>query len=333
MKKLILSIICLIGFSTAHAIQFQSFNFNDESDCAEQLGQLPVSLPRGVIDPNYLSKSKEICLQAYTGDNACRKEYRRQKDALGLISGVSSNYTAKQQTQAKAQCGTWLKNRRSACEDFLQKASAVCYQLKCVVEDSDIGDSYSGDCQNGKAHGFGVAKGRDTYRGNFIDGKTHGHGVYTWDSGRYEGNWVNGKRTGHGVYTWDSGSRYEGNFNGKRTGHGVQTWANGSRYEGNWVNGKRTGHGVYTWDSGSRYEGNFNGKRTGHGVQTWANGSRYEGNWVNGKRTGHGVFTWANGDRYEGSLVNGQKTGQGTYYYSSGNTKTGYWVNGECLNC
>ena len=294
MKKLIL-IICLIGFSTAYALQFQSFNFNDESDCAEQLGQLPVSLPRGVIDPNYLLKSKEICLQAYTGDNACRKEYHRQKDALGLVSGVSSNYTAEQQAQAKAQCGTWLKSRRSACEDFLQKASAVCYQIKCVVEDSDIGDSYSGDCQNGKAHGFGVAKGRDTYRGNFIDGKTHGHGVYTWDSGsRYEGNWVNGKRTGHGVHTW----------------------ANGDRYEGNFVNGKRTGQGVYTWGSGSRYEGD-----------------RYEGNWVNDKRTGHGVYTWANGDRYEGSFVNGKRTGQGTYYYSNGNTKTGYWVNNECQSC
>ena len=133
MKKLIL-IICLIGFSTAHALQFQSFNFNDESDCAEQLGQLPVSLPRDIINPNYLSKSKEICLKSYIGDNACRKEYHRQKDALGLISGISSNHSAKQQAQAKTQCGTWLKARRSACEDFLQKASAVCYQLKSQAE-------------------------------------------------------------------------------------------------------------------------------------------------------------------------------------------------------
>ena len=133
MKKLIL-IICLIGFSTAYALQFQSFNFNDESDCAERLGQLPVSLPRDIINPNYLSKSKEICLKAYIGDNACRKEYHRQKDALGLISGISSNHSAKQQAQAKAQCGTWLKTRRSACEDFLQKASAVCYQLSSQAE-------------------------------------------------------------------------------------------------------------------------------------------------------------------------------------------------------
>ena len=134
MKKLILSIICLVGFSTAYALQFQSFNFNDESDCAEQLGQLPVSLPRDIINPNYLSKSKEICLKAYIGDNACRKEYHRQKDAIGLVSGVSSNYTAEQQAQAKAQCGTWLKSRRSACESFLQKASAVCYQINSQAE-------------------------------------------------------------------------------------------------------------------------------------------------------------------------------------------------------
>ena len=133
MKKLIL-IICLIGFSTAYALQFQSFNFNDESDCAEQLGQLPVSLPRDIINPNYLSKSKEICLKAYTGDNACRKEYHRQKDVLGLTSGVRSNHTAEQEKQAKAQCGTWLKARRSACESFLQKASAVCYRLNSQAE-------------------------------------------------------------------------------------------------------------------------------------------------------------------------------------------------------
>ncbi len=133
MKKLIL-IIYLIGFSTAYALQFQSFNFNDESDCAEQLGQLPVILPRDIINPNYLSKSKEICLHAYIGDNACRKEYARQKDALGLTSGVRSNHTTEQEKQAKAQCGTWLKSRRSACESFLQKASAVCYQLSSQAE-------------------------------------------------------------------------------------------------------------------------------------------------------------------------------------------------------
>ena len=133
MKKLIL-IICLIGFSTAYALQFQSFNFNDESDCAEQLGQLPVSLPRDIINPNYLSKSKEICLKAYTGDNACRKEYHRQKDALVLTSGIRSNHSAEQEAQAKVQCGGWLKARRSACESFLQKASAVCYQLSSQAE-------------------------------------------------------------------------------------------------------------------------------------------------------------------------------------------------------
>lgn len=126
--------ILLTGFSTTQALEFKSFNFNDESDCAEQLGQLPVSLPYDIINVNHLSKSKEICLQAYTGDNACRKEYQRQKDALGLISGIRSNHTAEQEAQAKKQCGGWLKGRHSACESFLQQASNVCYQLSSEVE-------------------------------------------------------------------------------------------------------------------------------------------------------------------------------------------------------
>lgn len=134
MKKLILSIICLIGFSTTQALEFKSFNFSDESDCAEQLGQHPVSLPYDIINVNRLSKSKEICLQAYTGDNACRKEYHRQKDALGLISGIRSNHSAEQEAKSKKQCGGWLKGRRSACESFLQKASSVCYQLTSQAE-------------------------------------------------------------------------------------------------------------------------------------------------------------------------------------------------------
>ncbi len=123
-----------MSVSTAYALQFQSFNFNDESACAEQLGQQPVSLPYDVINVNRLSKSKEICLQAYTGDNACRKEYNRQKDALGLTSGIRSNHSAKQQAQAQKQCGGWLKQRRSACESFLQQASKVCYQLNSAAE-------------------------------------------------------------------------------------------------------------------------------------------------------------------------------------------------------
>ena len=142
MKKLILSTILLSIFSIAQTLEFESFNFNDESDCAEQLGQQPVSLPYDIINVNHLSKSKGICLQAYTGDNACRKEYHRQKDALGLTSGIRSNHTAEQEAQAKVQCGGWLKSRRSACESFLQQASQICYQL----ENKSFSGNWSATC-------------------------------------------------------------------------------------------------------------------------------------------------------------------------------------------
>ncbi len=145
----------------AQALEFKSFNFNDESDCAEQLGQLPVSLPYDIIDVNRLSKSKEICLQAYTGDNACRKEYHRQKDALGLISGIRSNHTSEQEAQAKQQCGGWLKQRRNTCESFLQQASAVCYQLTSEAEQQqqrqaeELADNLLGTWEGGYSVGSG----------------------------------------------------------------------------------------------------------------------------------------------------------------------------------
>lgn len=77
---------------------------------------------------------QEVCLQAYTSDNACRKKYSRQKDALGLTSGIRSNHTAEQEAQAQQQCGDWLKQRRSSCESFLQQAANICYQLNSEAE-------------------------------------------------------------------------------------------------------------------------------------------------------------------------------------------------------
>ncbi|SMN01102.1 hypothetical protein SPONN_2204 [uncultured Candidatus Thioglobus sp.] len=134
MKKLLLSIILLSGFSTAQALEFKGFNFNDESACADKLGQLTVVLPRGLINPNQLAESQEICLQAYIGDNACQQEYNRQEASLGLTSGIRSNHSAEAEKQAQQQCGGWLKQRRSACESFLQQASSVCYQLTSKAE-------------------------------------------------------------------------------------------------------------------------------------------------------------------------------------------------------
>ncbi|SMN01183.1 putative phosphatidylinositol-4-phosphate 5-kinase [uncultured Candidatus Thioglobus sp.] len=288
MKNLILSIMLLMGFSTAQALEFKSFNFNDESACAEQLGQQPVSLPYDIINVNHLSKSKEICLQAYTGDNACRKEYHRQKDALGLTSGIRSNHSAEQEKQAQQQCGGWLKQRRSACESFLQQASSVCYQISSCEADADgDGSNYQGGCENNLPNGYGsIDYDNGTFEGNWKNGKRHGQGVYAWASGdRYEGNWKNDKKHGQGVFTWASGSRYEGNWkNDKQHGQGVYAWASGDRYEGNWKNDKQHGQGVYAWASGDRYEGNHkNSKQHGQGTYYYSDGDTKSGNWVNDK--------------------------------------------------
>lgn len=48
----------------------------------------------------------------------------------------------------------------------------------CFVKDENISGEYVGPCVNGKAHGFGTAKGRDIYTGNFREGMKHGKGKY-----------------------------------------------------------------------------------------------------------------------------------------------------------
>lgn len=138
----------------------------------------------------------------------------------------------------------------------------------CQVRDPDIAASYDGGCQNGFAHGSGIAQGRDRYEGNFVNGWQHGQGVYTWGESewkgdRYEGDWLNGKKQGYAVVTYAKGDFYEGTFakDGIKSGYGTYRHANGDRYKGEFKNDRIHGHGVMTYANGRRVEGEFaNGK-------------------------------------------------------------------------
>ncbi len=112
---------------------------------------------------------------------------------------------------------------------------------KCFVLDSELQDSYTGGCTDGKAEGEGTAKGSATYTGEFHEGKKHGRGVKTWPWGdRYEGDFLDDAKHGTGIYAWGArsafpGDRYEGEFkNDKRDGYGVYVWASGDKYAGSW---------------------------------------------------------------------------------------------------
>ena len=102
----------------------------------------------------------------------------------------------------------------------------------CWVSDSDIQGFYSGSCKDGKAHGFGIAIGRDIYKGEFRDGLKHGKDTYVWDESvkhdpccrgsssiLYIGEYDNDLRHGNGTMIYFNGNSYEGEFKyGTRVG-------------------------------------------------------------------------------------------------------------------
>ena len=96
---------------------------------------------------------------------------------------------------------------RAACLATLLLATAFGTAAQtsptCRVEDSSIAKEYSGECKDGMADGFGIAKGKDEYRGMFSKGKLHGLGTYTWaDGSTFQGVFNQGRfATGFGTFT------------------------------------------------------------------------------------------------------------------------------------
>jgi hypothetical protein len=120
---------------------------------------------------------------------------------------------------------------------------------QCQVADPELQGSYEGDCKNGLAHGYGVAKGSAEYQGEFRKGLKDGKGVKTWAWGdRYEGGFLNDRRHGKGMYVWGAaspwaGERYVGDYVAdQREGHGTYYWPNGDRFEGVWKDDRRYGY-------------------------------------------------------------------------------------------
>jgi hypothetical protein len=91
---------------------------------------------------------------------------------------------------------------------FLLTLGSILFSLSgmaqsCAVDDPSIAKEYVGDCENGRADGWGVAKGTDAYRGMFRKGKMHGSGSYTWaDGSTFQGEFVQGAMgDGFGTFT------------------------------------------------------------------------------------------------------------------------------------
>lgn len=191
--------------------------------------------------------------------------------------------------------------------------------------------SWSGDCKDGRADGFGTLQltttridtgesGTRMYVGDLKAGARHGRGTISYpDGARYAGGWQDNQRSGEGEYTWPNGDKFAGNWrNDKQNGPGQYLQAkSGNQYAGNYKDGRFHGEGIYQWgETGNRYEGAYTeGKRTGKGTLYYKkSGNRYEGDFLNGKRHGYGTFYSARGRiaEHEGYWENDQRNGAAT---------------------
>ncbi len=141
---------------------------------------------------------------------------------------------------------------------------------QCRVLDKDIQGTYTGDCKNGLAEGYGVSIGKDKYEGYFHKGALNGKGKYTWGKGQwegdvYEGDWKNGMKHGTGKYTYANGEIYEGNFHkGELSGKGKYIWADGSEYIGIYKNDDKNGFGKLTLLKGNKIIDNLKIEHKGY---------------------------------------------------------------------
>jgi hypothetical protein len=118
----------------------------------------------------------------------------------------------------------------STSEALLQIFTTLALRIK--------GDSYVGDWEDGKFHGYGKYKSAngDRYEGQFKYDEFDGYGTYTFaDGGSYEGDWKDGKMHGKGTVQYADGNYFKGEWkDGKMHGKGTMQYADGNYFKGEW---------------------------------------------------------------------------------------------------
>lgn len=146
---------------------------------------------------------------------------------------------------------------------YAQGEWVIDQETQCQVWDSDPkrnqSITWSGKCQNGKAHGEGVASWHEgnkvvaSIKGNMKEGRCQSEDcLVTIAAGnkevKYIGQLKDNDLHGKGTLTWPDGNEYSGDWlKGKRHGKGKFTWKNGTEYNGDWQDDKSTGKGTFIW--------------------------------------------------------------------------------------
>lgn len=163
--------------------------------------------------------------------------------------------------------GNWAADPDSGCKAY------------DVVDTDEVAIIWKGDCQDGKAQGYGVLVSKydnddedtATYVGNMIAGYATGKGVLTISNGDvYQGEFARGYFEGKGKYIYYDGDSYVGEFHEDLFyGEGVYQSVGGDSYGGKWSDDHQNGEGFYKFSDGTEYWGNFvDDMFTGFGTMT-----------------------------------------------------------------
>jgi len=249
----------------------------------------------------------------------------------------------------------WIKDPITGCQVMISKSmgnetiswSGECqegkasgYGVLVILEEGKIVARFKGTMVNGKAEergklDFKVVGGYAHYDGDFKNSEFNGLGVLLFpDNSRAEGNFANDNMNGYIKATISGGGSYEGEVkNNMPHGKGLQISPQGEEYYGDFVEGKMEGNGTLLYANGDIYVGQFkNELADGIGTLNLADGSIYNGPFKNGKPNGEGVFTSANGDMARGNVINGDPDGKIIFTLKNGETREEIWKNGKKVN-
>lgn len=251
-----------------------------------------------------------------------------------------------------AEEGSWLKDPITGCRIWnsapmgnemiswsgeCQDGKASGYGVLVWLEDGKIVGRFKGTMANGKAEGrgkleFQVEDGFALYDGDFRSSEMHGRGVLLFpDSSRVEGDFRHDNMNGYIEASIADGGSYEGEVKDNLpNGKGHRITPTGEEYYGEFVDGKMEGEGILLLTNGDIYEGEFkDGLADGFGNLSTAVEGLYEGQFKNGLPNGQGVFTSPDGEVARGQFINGEPDGKIVFTLKSGGTKEEMWKNGK----
>jgi hypothetical protein len=259
------------------------------------------------------------------------------------------------QDMTKAAEGTWLKDPITGCgiwNSAPQGNEMISWSGDCLdgkasgfgvlvwLEDGKIVGRFTGTMANGKAEGrgklhFQVEDGFASYDGDFRASEMHGRGVLLFpDKSRAEGDFMHDNMNGFIKATMAEGGSYKGEVSDNEPhGKGHQITPDKEEYYGDFVNGVREGSGTLLLPNGDIYEGQFkNDLAHGTGTLSTANGEKYQGSFQRGRPHGTGIYTAADGDVARGQFVNGDPDGKIIFTLQDGGTREEIWKNGKMVN-